>query len=179
MNQRCIACEYPMPPSQGGCPSHRSPPRCGRSLRLRRRRPHPWRRRRHARSVCRRRSAAGLAVPVRQAGRQGHARPLDLPAVPRPLAAPPSAECPASTPAAVASPRCAPCPVRGCFTSMIGMRAGGLLVNDLKAAGALPSSAVTKDGCPWSHTIKMLALPCMHRAMHPQIDSHEHIGETV
>ena len=47
---------------------------------------------------------------------------------------------------------------------MIGMSARGLLVHDLKAAGALPSSAVTEAHCLGPHTI-MLALPCMHHAL--------------
>ena len=46
---------------------------------------------------------------------------------------------------------------------MIGMRTRGLQVLDLKAAGALPSSAMAEAACPWSHTI-MLALSCMHHA---------------
>ena len=48
-------------------------------------------------------------------------------------------------------------------TPMIGMRAGCLLVLDLKAAGALPSLAVAEADCQRSHTI-MIALPCMYIA---------------
>ena len=46
---------------------------------------------------------------------------------------------------------------------MIGMRAGCLLVLDLKAAGALPSLAVAEADCQRAHTI-MIALPCMYIA---------------
>ena len=48
-------------------------------------------------------------------------------------------------------------------TPMIGMRAGCLLVLDLKAAGALPSLAVAEADWQRSHTI-MIALPCMYIA---------------
>ena len=44
-----------------------------------------------------------------------------------------------------------------------GWSASGLLVHDLKAAGALPSSAVAKAGCLGSLAI-MLDLPCLHIA---------------
>jgi hypothetical protein len=47
---------------------------------------------------------------------------------------------------------------------MIGMRARGLLVLDLKAAGALPSSAMAEATFLGSHTI-MLTLSCMHHAL--------------
>ena len=47
----------------------------------------------------------------------------------------------------------------------------------LKAAGFLPSSAVTEAGCSWSHTIMRVPYHAC-TIMHPQIDAHEHIGET-
>ena len=46
---------------------------------------------------------------------------------------------------------------------MIEMRARGLQVLDLKAAGTLSSSGMTGATCTRSHT-NMLALPCMHHA---------------
>ena len=51
---------------------------------------------------------------------------------------------------------------------MIGMRARGLLVLDLKAAGALPSSAMAEATSLGSHTI-MLTLSCIDACtMHSQ-----------